>query len=102
VARFDRIIDKLNLLSEMIEDDSHREYAIRVLEAVGPFVERRLGVLSIGELNLLTFQLARLIGALERLPATERAYSGADKIRVDLERAKDRIVLQGAIVRNRR
>jgi hypothetical protein len=89
----------LRLVFEMIDDDSHRDYAIRVLEFMEPFVTRRVGALSIGEMNLLTFQLNRLIGALTRLPAPERAHTGSDQVKVGLERAKERVLLQARVIR---
>lgn len=91
VARFDQIIEKLELVLSMIGDDSHRYYAVHVLQNVEPFVAARLGALSIDEKNALTFHLTRVVESLERLSPDARAQTGSDQVKASILRSKGRL-----------
>jgi hypothetical protein len=91
-VRFDRIIEKLELVLSMIGDESHRFYAVRVLGGIEPFVVARLSALSTGELAALTLQLNRAVDGLDRLSPDARAQSGSDQVKASLLRAKGRIL----------
>jgi hypothetical protein len=88
VRRFDQIIEKMDLVQSMIGEESHRGYAIRVLEGIEP----RVSVLSIAEKNVLVFQFSRLIDNLGRLSPDARAQTGSDEVVASIGRAKNRLL----------
>jgi hypothetical protein len=92
VTRLARIVEKTEIVLSMIGDESHRYYAVRVLEDIEPFVAARISVLSITEMNVLVFQFSRLIEQLERLTPDARAQSGSDEVKASIVRAKERIL----------
>lgn len=92
VKRFERIIELLEIVLSMVGNDSHRHYAVRVLEAIEPFVTARLFDLTRAEMNVLIFQFNRLMDALSRLPPEARAESGSDQTKASIDRAKARIL----------
>lgn len=96
VGRFDQIMEKMELVLAMIGDESHREYAIRVLEGIEPFVAARLSALTGGEMEALDFQFSRLVENLDRLSPEIRAQSGSDQVKASILRAKQRIAARRA------
>jgi hypothetical protein len=92
VRRFDELVERLQNIVPMIGDESHRYYAIKVLEGVAPFVDARRAAMSTGEKNVLVYWLWKLAEELQRLPADVRAQSGSDQISRELVRAKEQLV----------
>jgi hypothetical protein len=88
VVRIQDILEKLELLDMMLGEESHREFVIRVLEYVAPFVERRRSDLTLPERTALTFWLSRLSDTLKNLPAEYRATTGSDLVKAKLDAAK--------------
>jgi hypothetical protein len=76
----------------MINEESHRAYAIRVLEGIGPFLSKRRGDLSMPERTALTFWMSTLIETLRGLPTEYRARSGSDVIKDRVEMAKNLLI----------
>jgi hypothetical protein len=71
-----------------LADESHRVFAIRVLENIEPFVAARISVLSTTEKNALVIIFNRLVDILNLQSPEERAYTGADQINASIMRAK--------------
>jgi hypothetical protein len=85
VAKFQAIIDKLALLNSMISEESHRLFAIKVLEHIHPFVRVRGTDLTKQEKTVLVYWLATISGTLGQLSANYRAQSGSDQTRGVIE-----------------
>lgn len=92
VRRFDQIVEKLELFVSMLNDVSHRYYAIRVVGGIEPFVEARETALTVSEKNVLVFWFSKLAEALELLPLDVRVETASDQILAGLLRAKARLV----------
>jgi len=88
IENFEAIISKFDKIDVMLGEESHRAYAIKVLENIPPFIERRGRDLSNSERNIIVFWLSKLSGSLSRLPMEYRARSGSDAIARRLEGAK--------------
>jgi hypothetical protein len=92
VPRFERVIQKLELVLSMVADESHRPYAVKVLAGLEPFVVARLSALSLSERNLLVIQFHRIVDNLDRLSPDARAQSGSDQVKASILRAKERVL----------
>jgi hypothetical protein len=92
VQRFEELIGRIELVVRMVGEESHRYYAIKVLEEVAPFVHARLAALSVGEANVLVFWLAKIGEALERLSPEVRAETASDRILAEVVRARQQVV----------
>ena len=89
VARIQEILEKLELLDSMLKEESHRSFAVRVLEGIGPFIENRRGDLVTSERTALMFWLSRITGTLAGLPADYKARVGSELTRRKLDSSKD-------------
>lgn len=81
VERIGRIIELIEKINSMIQEDSHRTFAIRTLKLIGPFVEKRRSDLNGSERRALLFWMDQLVRSLERLPLDYRVVSEAGNIR---------------------
>ena len=88
VESFDKIIEKIELLNSMINEESHRAFAIKVLEHLHAFAARRKRDFSVAQKNTLVYWFATLSATLGQLPADFRARSGSDLTRGIVESAK--------------
>jgi hypothetical protein len=88
VSTFPKLLEKLELINAMLNEESHRGFAIRVLEHIHPFVTRRVTDLAMPEKTALTFWLNTLIETLGQLSPDYRARSGSDQTRTILEATK--------------
>jgi hypothetical protein len=88
VSTFPMLLEKLELINSMLNEESHRWFAIKVLENIHPFIVRRVADLTIPEKTSLTFWMNTLIDTLGQLSADYRARSGSDQTRTILENAK--------------
>lgn len=93
VSSLPAIIDKLDIINSMLGEDSHRSYAIKVLQDIYPFIAHRVKDLSKPEKVALTFWLNTLQETLGNLSAEYRARSGSDQTRTVLESAKSILLL---------
>jgi hypothetical protein len=87
VEGLERILASINTVSDMIADQSHRQYAIEVIREIPAFVDARHAVLKDTEKIALVFQLNRTIQTLAALPAEEQAYSGSQIVGAQLDDA---------------
>lgn len=92
VDRFSDIIEKLELLNSMLLEESHRAYALKVLEGVYVFVERRREDLTLHEKTVLTYWLATLGETLSQLSPDFRARYGSDSTQKVIASAKQLLV----------
>lgn len=96
VSRFDKITSKIELVMRMIDNESHRTYAVRVLQGIEPFTVSRIDSLSTPEKNALVIYFSRLIRSLENLSKEVRAQMGSDDVKLSIHRAKRIIIGTGA------
>lgn len=88
VSRIEEIIERLEKFNDMLGEESHRSYAVRVLEGVPDFVTSRHADLSQPERVALVFWINRLCDTLARLPPEFRARTGSDNTMKRLANAK--------------
>lgn len=87
VERLEKILSKINLIADMISEQSHRQYAIEVVGEIPAFIEARRHALENSEKVALVFELNRTSITLAALPIEEKAYSGSEIVRTKLEQA---------------
>ena len=87
VEGLEKILSSIKLITDMLSEQSHRQYAIEVVGEVPAFIEARRHALENGEKVVLTFELNRTSNTLGALPVEEKAYSGSEIVRTQLEQA---------------
>lgn len=87
IFNIDAILDGLERVDTMLSDDSHRAYAVRVLDGVQPFVAARRADLAAGERTALQFWLLKVAKSLASLPSGFKSATGSEAIRVRIEAA---------------
>lgn len=92
VEGLDDILTSIKLVSDMISEQSHRQYAIEVLGEIPAFIDARQHALQNTEKVALVFELNRTSITLAALPAEDRAYYGSDIVRSKLEQAIAKLV----------
>lgn len=92
VEGLEDIVASIKLVSDMISEQSHRQYAIEVLGEVPAFVEARQLALESAEKVALVFQLHRASDTLKGLTVEEKAYSGSEIVRTKLDEAIAKLV----------
>ena len=81
VGNIDAIIEGLERVDAMLGEDSHRAYAVRVLDGIQPFVVARRADLTSGERTALQFWLLKAAKSLSALPEEFKATSGSEATR---------------------
>lgn len=92
VSNIENIISGIERINEMISENSHRAYAVRVLEDLEPFVLARRHDLSVTEATALQFWLLTVAKSLSSLPNEFKAATGSESIRARLEGAAARFL----------
>lgn len=92
VEGLEDIIASIKLVSDMISEQSHRQYAIEVIGEIPAFVEARQHALENAEKVALVFELNRTSATLAALPVEEKAYSGSEIVRTKLEQSIAKLV----------
>jgi hypothetical protein len=87
-------LEKLELLNSMLAEESHRSYAIRVLEGLVPFIDKRGDDLTMPERTAFTFWMSKVIQTLEGLSPDYRARAASDVTKEKLEVAKQQLILK--------
>lgn len=87
VEGLENILTSIKTVSDMISDQSHRQYAIEVIGEIPAFLSARQRALSNEEKVALVFELNRVSKALAALSAEEKAYSGSEIVRSQLDEA---------------
>lgn len=82
------LIQRLEAINAMLNEESHRTHAIKVLENIYPFIEHRRRDLSTGDRTVLTYWLSILSTTLGQLPLEYRTLSGSDMMRTRIDQAK--------------
>ena len=92
VKGLEDICASIKLVSDMISEQSHRQYAIEVIGEIPAFVEARQCALENAEKIALVFELNRTSITLAALPVEEKAYSGSEIVRQKLEQTIAKLV----------
>jgi hypothetical protein len=92
VKGLEDILESIKLVSNMISEPSRRQYAIEVIGEIPAFVNVRQHALENAEKVALVFELNRTSSTLAALPAEEKAYSGSEFVRAQLERSIAKLV----------
>jgi hypothetical protein len=93
VTRYDYIVEKLGLVITMLGEESHRYYAVSVLDEFDQFMVSRGQCLSKSQKNRFVYELGRAIKVLEDLPLDYRVQSGSDQTKNRLTIAKNRLLV---------
>lgn len=75
----------------MLLDEAHRDFVIRVLELVEPFIDARLDSMTLVQKNELTLQLKAITDALDQLSEAIKLSSSSEPVRYSLLRSIERI-----------
>ncbi|WP_454021228.1 SIR2 family protein [Azospirillum sp. Marseille-Q6669] len=87
IFNIDVILEGIERIDAMLGDESHRYYAVKVLDYVQPFVAARSSDLAAGERTALQFWLLKVAKSLASLPADFRATAGSEAIQKRVEAA---------------
>ena len=86
-SRFNKIKDKLNILSDIISSTKHYVFGVRAISITEDFVISCKSYLTIPYINELIIILSNLIKTLESATDSQKAISGSEEVRRSLERA---------------
>lgn len=92
VEGLEDIIASIRLVSDMISEQSHRQYAIEVVGEIPAFIDARQHALENAEKVALVFELNRTCITLAALSVDEKAYSGSEIVRTKLEQSIAKLV----------
>ncbi len=84
ISNIDEVLTGLERIDGMLTEDSHRAYAVRVLEGIPPFVSTRRKDMSTSEANAVQFWLLKIVGSLAALPSDFKATTGSERIRLQV------------------
>ena len=87
VSNIEQILSGIERIDAMLADNSHRAYAVRVLENVEPFVAARREDLTAGEATALQFWLLKVAKSPAVLPNEFKATTNSEAVRVGIEAA---------------
>lgn len=85
VSNAAEIIGGLERINGMLTQESHRAYAVRVLENIPPFISRRARDLSSSEALAVSFWMMSISKALLELPDQFKAATNSDEIKKTIE-----------------
>lgn len=92
VGRFDQILTQIDNVASMINESSHRPFALRALKELEPFAINRSKVLAISECNALLIQLERLSKILQAVSTADETYVESQGALANVENAKVEIL----------
>jgi hypothetical protein len=93
VSNIEQILSGIERIEAMLTDNSHRAYAIRVLEGIQAFVAARRCDLKNGERVAFQFWLLKVAKSLAALPADFKAATNSELIRGQIEASAALFVL---------
>ncbi|UEM08177.1 SIR2 family protein (plasmid) [Skermanella rosea] len=87
IFNIDVILEGIERIDAMLGDESHRSYAVKVLDYLQPFVAARISDLAAGERTALQFWLLKVAKSLASLPEDFRATAGSEAVQKRVEAA---------------
>ncbi|MES2041430.1 MAG: SIR2 family protein [Pseudomonadota bacterium] len=88
VVKFEEILRYVEIINTMLNEESHRDFAIRVLNNIHLFLKKRATDLTAFEKTAMLAWLSTLTSTLNNLPTVYRANSGSDQISMSIESSK--------------
>ncbi|MEP4037482.1 SIR2 family protein [Pseudophaeobacter sp.] len=88
---WDQICKLLSRFSKMLSDDSHRGFALRVLELVEPFINERRDSMDISKKAILEGHLNIIVEALGIFDESAKQRYPAEAVRFSIQRAIHRL-----------
>jgi hypothetical protein len=82
ISNIEEVLAGLERIDGMLTEDSHRAYAVKVLEGIPPFVSARRKDMSTSEATAVQFWLLKIVGSLSALPSDFKATTGSERVRV--------------------
>ncbi|TXI38700.1 MAG: hypothetical protein E6Q59_06115 [Nitrosomonas sp.] len=92
VSRFDQILTQIDNVASMLNESSHRPFALRALKELEPFARNRSTVLATSECNALLIQLERLSRILQSVSTSDETYVESQEALANVENAKEVIL----------
>lgn len=84
ISNIEEILAGLERIDGMLTEESHRAYAVKVLEGIPQFVSARRKDLSASEATAAQFWLLKIVGSLSALPPDFKATTGSERVRAHL------------------
>ncbi len=84
ISNIEEIIGGLERINGMLSEESHRAYAVRVLDGIPSFISARGKDMSVSEATAVYFWLLKIVDALSALPDTFKATVGSERVRARL------------------
>lgn len=97
ISNIDEILVGLERINGMLSDDSHRVYAVKVLDGIPSFISARHKDLSGGEAIAVKLWLLKIVETLSALPDDFRATVGSDRIRKRVADSADHVSSRGVL-----
>ncbi|OUC13657.1 MAG: hypothetical protein B0A82_16095 [Alkalinema sp. CACIAM 70d] len=85
IFNIEEILTGLERIDNMLADDSHRAYAVRVLDGIQMFVAARRNDLAPGERTALQYWLLKISKSLAVLPDDFKVTAGSEATRAKIE-----------------
>lgn len=82
ITNIDNVLAGLERIDGMLKEDSHRSYAVKVLNGIPQFISARKGDMSQGEVIAVKYWLSKIDDSLSGLPDHFRGISGSESIRI--------------------
>ncbi|CAM3314829.1 hypothetical protein HALO32_02490 [Halomonas lysinitropha] len=96
VVRFEQILTQLDNIASMLNEASHRPYALRALKELENFVRVRGYALTVTECNALLMHLNRLTATLQSVQFDDDSYAESQETSTILESVKEIILMRSA------
>lgn len=87
IFNIEAILEGIERIDGMLGEESHRSYAVKVLDQVRPFVAARSSDLAVSERTALQFWLLKVAKSLDSLSEDFKATSGSEAVRQQIEAA---------------
>ncbi|WDZ78573.1 hypothetical protein PWG15_08840 [Ensifer adhaerens] len=95
IGLWQEIVQLLEKFGAMLRDADHRDFVIRVLAEIEPFVGKRSDCMGAKNILILKEQLRSIVQALNDLPAPAKEESGVEPVRFSLLRSIHQLGLTG-------
>ena len=89
ITNINDVLAGLERIDGMLKEDSHRSYAVKVLNGIPPFVSARKGDMSQGEVIAVQYWLCKIDSSLSGLPDHFKRISGSESIRISVKQSAD-------------
>jgi hypothetical protein len=87
ISNIEEVIAGLERIDGMLTEDSHRAYAVKVLEGIPLFASARRKDMSASEATAVQFWLLKIVGSLSALPSDFKATTGSERVRAQVAKS---------------